>query len=112
MSGKNIRALKGHRLTVSCIAIDYDSKIIISGSWDKTIKIWDIQSGTILKTLLGHDDLVWSVAISHDSKFIVSASDDNTIRIWNILEKGTKKIYALKIHCQYVYSIAISTNGK
>ena len=42
MSGKNIRLLRGHSDTVSRIAIDQGNKIIISGSWDKTIKIWDV----------------------------------------------------------------------
>ena len=55
MSGKIIKILKGHKDLVLCVSISSDSKLIISGSFDKTIKIWEIKSGKILKTLTGHN---------------------------------------------------------
>ena len=42
MSGKYIRTLRGHHRAVASIAMSKESKIIISGSWDATLKIWDI----------------------------------------------------------------------
>ena len=63
-----------------------DSKKLLSGSWDKTIKIWDIDSNGTLITgpvLQGHTWEVWSVAMSPDGKFIASGSSDHTIRVWD-----------------------------
>ena len=56
--------MTGHSNTVTSVAISSDSKYIVSGSGDKTIKIWDIESGKEIKTLNGHSEGVYSVAIS------------------------------------------------
>ena len=50
MSGKNIKVLRGHSGSILCLTISSDSKLIISGSFDTKIKIWNIQSGKIQKT--------------------------------------------------------------
>jgi F-box/WD-40 domain protein MET30 len=55
--------------------------ILISGSLDNTIRIWDIESGTVTKTLFGHIEGVWGVAA--DKLRLVSASHDRTIKVWN-----------------------------
>src|SRR5581483_5626244 len=52
---------------------------IVSGSRDKSIKIWDANSGSLLKTLNGHTNYVCSVALSSDNRKIVSSSSDRTI---------------------------------
>ncbi|HEY9675620.1 MAG TPA: hypothetical protein V6D11_29525 [Waterburya sp.] len=55
---------------------------LISGSTDKTIKIWHPGSGELLQTLSEHTAGVTGVAISPDSRMIVSGSQDKTIKIW------------------------------
>ncbi|PHS38195.1 MAG: hypothetical protein COB07_08860 [Sulfurovum sp.] len=87
-----------------------DGKIIISGSGDNTIKIWDSANGTLLKTLKGHEDPVSSVAISEDGKTIISGSWDQTIKIWDSAS-GTL-LNTLKGHEDRVKSVAISKDGK
>ena len=59
----------------------------ISGSYDNTIKVWDLKQGLIQATMTGHSDRVVSLVVSHDDQWIVSGSMDRTIRIWN-LRKG------------------------
>ena len=81
----------GHSILVESVAISPDGKTIVSGSYDNTIKIWDIQSGECLNTLEGHSYSVESVAISPDGKTIVSGSGNGTIKIWDI--KSGKLIY-------------------
>src|SRR5581483_8560153 len=59
-----------------------DLKKIVSGSDDKSIKIWDADSGSLLNTLNGHTDSICSVAFSSDNRKIVSGSCDKSIKIW------------------------------
>ena len=81
--------LTGHTSFVSSVAISPDSKRIVSGAFDNTIRIWDMETGKhIGEPLTGHEgDIivgVSSVAISPDGKRIVSGSSDCTIRIWEL----------------------------
>ena len=55
---------------------------LITGSSDKTIKLWHVATGKLLGTLSGHLGAVNAVAISSDGKTIVSGSWDKTIKIW------------------------------
>lgn len=55
--------------------------LLISGSLDNTIRIWDIDTGTVTSTLFGHIEGVWGVAA--DKLRLVSASHDRTIKVWN-----------------------------
>ncbi|CUA74962.1 putative E3 ubiquitin ligase complex SCF subunit sconB [Rhizoctonia solani] len=55
--------------------------VLISGSLDNTIRIWDVESGKARKTLFGHIEGVWSV--QSDKLRVVSASHDRTIKVWN-----------------------------
>ncbi|KAF6764882.1 F-box/WD repeat-containing protein pof1 [Ephemerocybe angulata] len=55
--------------------------LLISGSLDNTIRVWDIESGTVTKTLFGHIEGVWGVAA--DKLRLVSGSHDRTIKVWN-----------------------------
>ncbi|KAL6791015.1 hypothetical protein J3E68DRAFT_438784 [Trichoderma sp. SZMC 28012] len=77
------RSLQGHGKTVQGVAFSHDSKLIVSGSLDFTVKIWDRFTGRCQKTLEGHNGGVNAVAFSHDSTLIASASNDSTIRVWN-----------------------------
>jgi WD40 repeat protein len=55
----------------------------VSGSDDKTVRVWDASTGAELNVLRGHTDSVNSVAISRDGMRIVSGSDDKTVRVWD-----------------------------
>jgi len=73
----------GHQDAVNSISFSPDGKTIASGSWDKTIKLWNIESGES-QTLSGHTDKVWRVRYSpSNGNMIASASTDKTVRLWN-----------------------------
>ena len=80
---KNQRTLKGHVSGVWSVAFSPDGKRIVSGSGDKTIKVWDAMSGQEMLTLNGHTGNVMSVAFSQDGKRIVSGSYDDTLKVWD-----------------------------
>ncbi|MEG4054982.1 MULTISPECIES: WD40 domain-containing protein [unclassified Microcoleus] len=79
-----VYTLPGHSSFVNSLAISPDGKILASGSWDKTIKIWNLETAELIGTLTGHSDRVNSVAISYDGKMLVSGSSDETIKFWNL----------------------------
>jgi WD40 repeat protein len=99
-----------HVDSVNSITISPDGKYIVSGSDDKTIKIWDMISKKEIKSLVGHSDFVYSTAISPDGKYIVSGSEDKTIKIWDM--NTGKELKSLVGHSRGVYSTAISPNGE
>jgi hypothetical protein len=73
-----IRTLEGHSSLVKCCDFSPDWKLIVSASSDRTLRIWDAQSGEMRRMLEGHSGGVNGCAFSPDGKLIVSASDDNT----------------------------------
>jgi WD40 repeat protein len=76
--------LKGHDYWVMSVAFSPDGKHIVSGSDDKTVRVWDAQTGqSVMDPLKGHDDSVTSVAFSPDGRYIVSGSDDKIVRVWD-----------------------------
>ncbi len=64
-----------------------DGKRAVSASRDKTLKVWELESGRLLRTLEGHSDWVNGVSVTADGKRAVSASGDKTLKVWE-LESG------------------------
>ena len=61
-----------------------DGRYVASGSLDKTVKIWEIQTNKCLSTLQGHTSMVNSVSFSSDGRYVASGSLDETVKIWEI----------------------------
>ncbi len=72
---------------VSSVSISPDSNYVVSGSYDKNLKVWYFATGDLIYTLEGHKKEVVTVAISPDSKYIISGSKDTTIKIWECRKK-------------------------
>ncbi|WP_375328825.1 NACHT and WD repeat domain-containing protein [Microcystis sp. BLCC-F210] len=102
--------LEGHDNFVQSVNFSPDGKTLVSGSVDKTIKLWNVETGQEIRTLKGHDNFVTSVNFSPDGKTLVSGSVDKTIKLWNV-ETG-KEIRTLKGHDGYVSSVNFSPDGK
>ena len=105
-----LRNLTGHTSLVSSVAISADGQTLASGSYDNTIKVWNLSTGKRVDTLTGHRDGVESIAISADGQTLVSGSYDNTIKVWN-LSIG-EEARTLTGHRDNVFSVAISADGQ
>ena len=79
------RALKGHSHFVQDCVVSSDGQYALSGSWDSTMRLWDLQTGATARRFIGHSKDVLSVAFSADNRQIVSGSRDKTIKLWNTL---------------------------
>ncbi|HEX8565308.1 MAG TPA: TIR domain-containing protein [Pyrinomonadaceae bacterium] len=104
------KVLKGHTNSTASVAITADGKLIVSGSFDKTIRVWETESGKCLSVLKDKANPVLSVAITADGKLIVSGSLDKTVRVWET-ESG-KCLSVLKGHTDSPYGVGITADGK
>lgn len=76
--------LIGHEDFITSIAISTDNKFVVSGSVDKKIKIWDLETRKEVKSLNSNSLYADSVAISPNGKLLVTGDHDKTISIWEI----------------------------
>jgi len=73
----------------------YYQSFIMTGSRDKLIKLFLLQTGEHLHTLIGHDNWVRSLSLHSNGRYLYSSSDDKTIRIWDLnFGKEKKKVEA------------------
>jgi WD40 repeat protein len=84
VTGRQMGVLSGHNRRAISVTFSSDGRLLVSGSEDTTVKLWDIQTGGVIKTFYGHTDRVWSVSISVDCSRIISGSSDKTICLWSI----------------------------
>ena len=105
-----LQTLGGHLGSVWSVAFSPDGRRIVTGSADKTAKVWDSGSGKELVTLRGHSGGVRSAAFSPDGQRVVTGGDDQTAKVWEAAT-GTN-LLTLRGHSNAVYSVAFSPDGQ
>ena len=83
--GVAVRSMKGHGHFVQDVSISSDGTFALSGSWDGTLRLWNLENGETTRRFVGHKKDVLSVAFSADNRQIVSGSRDKSINLWNTL---------------------------
>ena len=107
--------LLGHKARVMCVAVSPDGKMLASGGGDRTIRFWNVASGTEQNTIKVSDGADWigSLALSPDGKTLASGgsgSGSNTVTLWDV---GTGKGVALLKEGQCMDPVAVfSPDGK
>ena len=92
------------------VAVSPDGQYIISASSDKTLKIWELETGKERCTFAEHSSWVNGVAVSPDGQYIISALSDNTVKMWEL--KTGKEVQILAGHSDLVNGVAVSPNGQ
>jgi len=108
--GWQFNTLKGHEHFVRSVTFSPDGRHILSGSRDKTLKLWDLKTGNCLRTFAGHDGNVKSVTFSPDGRYALSGSSDQTMRLWNLATGVCMRTF--KGHKFDVASVAFSPDGR
>lgn len=111
-----LRTLKGHTGNVNAVTLTPNGQYIVSAaggsllSSENSLKIWDLQTGTMLRTLTGHTQRINAVVVTPDDKHIVSASDDTTVKIWDFYT-GTQ-LHNLIGHTKKVNTVVVTPDGQ
>ena len=108
-TGAEMALITGHTRYVFAVSFSPDGSTLASGSWDNTIRLWDVSSGQEKDTLTGHTRRVTAVSFSPDGSTLASGSWDNTIRLWDVNSGQTKA--TLAGHTFEVNAVAFSPDG-
>ena len=105
-----IRTMTGHKGAVYALAM-LDKTRVVSASDDRTLRIWDLDTGTELsRRFEGHEDTVKAVAVSPTELRAVSGSMDKTMRIWDL--NGGTKPSRCEGHEHWVTGVAVLPDGR
>ena len=105
-----VRQFSGHESGVMSVLFSPDNKLIISGSRDRSIRIWSVENGAEAQKLEGHEAGVWGLAITRDQRLLASCGPDHTVRIWDMATD--QEIKVLRGHKSWVYCVAFSADGE
>lgn len=107
---KLVRTLQGHTGVIGCIAWSPDGRMLASPSEDKTIRLWNIETGECLHTLKGHDDWVTSVAFDPEGHILASGCFDKMVKLWE--PTSGKLVRTLEGHRDRVWSVAFDPKSR
>ena len=80
----NYLRLAGHDGPVRSVTFSPNGQLVLSGSEDNTIRIWDVAAGKAVTALRGHGRSVKACAFSPDGQWVLSGGDDESVRVWNV----------------------------
>lgn len=107
---------RGHRKVfhpagaVNCVTVTSDGQRIVSGGRDRTLRLWDIETGQELRSFLGHRGEVTCLALTQDGRWLISGSADKTVRVWE-LASGEQRVLRHNFD-QPLKSLAVTPDGR
>jgi WD40 repeat protein len=87
-----------------------DGRYAISGSYDHTLKVWDLDTGREARTLAGHERPVHAVAVTPDGRYAISSSEHSPLKVWD-LQTG-REAGTLAGHERLVNAVAVTPDGR
>ena len=102
--------MQWHEYSIYHVAFSPDGQRIVTASGDKTVGVWDVESGELLQVLKGHKKTVVHADFSPDGQYIVTASMDNTARLWEV--SSGKQLKVLKGHREGVFHATFNPDSQ
>lgn len=88
-----VRGWKAHDKDINSIALSPNEAMVVSGSQDRTVKLWQVETGALTMTCKGHKRGVWCVKFSPVDKVVASASADASVKLWGIADGACLKTF-------------------
>ncbi|MFT5326609.1 MAG: serine/threonine protein kinase [Planctomycetaceae bacterium] len=108
------QVFRGHTGSISSLSISADGRRVLSGSWDKTMRLWDAQTGESIREFHGHTEGIGGVALSPDGRRAASGAGhlyrDATLRIWDV-DTG-RSLHEFAGHAHNIMAVAWAPNGE
>lgn len=101
---------KGHDQSVLAVSVSPDSNYVVTGSRDRSAKLWELSTGREVRNFLGHEGAVNCIDFSRDGKYIITSSGDRTAKIWDVLT--AKEIYSTEPEARILTAAAFSPDMK
>ena len=112
-TGKELHSFSGKVGAVKSVAFSSDGFLALSGSYDKSMKLWDVGAGTELRSFSGRTSGVYSVAYSPDGRFALSGSSDNSVKLWEVATgKELRRFTGRSFTGDVVVRVAFSPHGR
>ncbi|KAJ5071344.1 f-box and wd repeat-containing protein [Anaeramoeba ignava] len=96
----------GHKGWVECIDMDFDSLTAVSGGWDSTVCVWDLEKAKLKYKLKGHKDRV--VCLKMNEKYIVSGDWRGELIVWD--KENGKRLHKLHNHTNSIFALELEKN--
>jgi WD40 repeat protein len=77
-----VRSLIGHQETVTSIEFSPDGQMLLSGSLDRTVKLWSVRDGILVRSFTGHQGGINAISFAPDGQHFASVGNDGTSRLW------------------------------
>ncbi|KAG1790421.1 uncharacterized protein HD556DRAFT_1446150 [Suillus plorans] len=102
-----LREFKGHENQVNVVTVFPNKKRMVTGSHDKTLRLWDLKTGILLKKMEGHCGRVLSLAVSRDGQLIASGDTDSVLIVWHGAT-GEALTQPIEVHSNWINSLDFS----
>ncbi|HZR17440.1 MAG TPA: serine/threonine-protein kinase [Verrucomicrobiae bacterium] len=108
----DVKTLRGHTEPIWSVAYSPDGQRVVTGSADRTAKVWDTATGKEVVSLTGHQDAITSVAYSTDGHRIITGSADETARVWDSVSGKELLVLRGMGHRRDFLYVAFSPDGR
>ena len=108
--GKPVRDLAETQDVVFAVAFSPDSKKVATAGADRTVRVFEVETGKLLTQIEDHADWIFGIGFSPDGKRLASASRDKTAKVFDIEKK--ESLVTFPGHAQPVYTVSFAPDGK